>query len=106
MNLHWTEDGFQAAGAEPAMGAQHLAGGLRDTQRRPHISVAAEWEMSLQQQALHLAALGLLLRLNLVEWELEGATGCQPSLQQSEFAGRWSGDGGRGTVQLQDGEWC
>ena len=39
-------------------------------QRRLHISIAAELEMSLKQQALHLAALGLLLRLNLVEWEL------------------------------------
>ena len=52
------------------MGVQHLAGRLRDTQRKPHIPVAAELEMSLKQQALHLAALGLLLRLNLVEWEL------------------------------------
>ena len=60
----------RAAGAEPAMGVQHLAGGLRDAQRRPHISVTAELEMSLQQQALHLAALGLLLRFNLVEREL------------------------------------
>jgi len=70
MNLHWTEDGFQAAGAEPAMGVQYLAGGLWDAQCRPHISVAAELEMSLQQQALHLAAFGLLLGFNLVEREL------------------------------------
>jgi len=52
------------------MGVQRLAGGLWDAQRRTHISVAAELEMSLQQQALHLAALGLLLRFNLVEREL------------------------------------
>jgi hypothetical protein len=43
---------------------------LRDAQRRSHISVAAALEMSLKQQALHLAALGLLLRLNLVKREL------------------------------------
>ncbi len=63
-------------------------------------------EMSLKQQALHLAALGLLLRLNLVERELEGATGRQPVLQQSEFVGRRSGDdGGGGTRQFPDGKW-
>jgi hypothetical protein len=43
---------------------------LLDAQRRSHISVAAELQMSLEQQALHLAALGLLLRLDLVEREL------------------------------------
>ena len=31
------------------MGVQRLAGGLWDAQRRTHISVAAELEMSLQQ---------------------------------------------------------
>ena len=44
-----------------------------DAQRRSYISVAAAIEMSLKQQALHLAALGLLLRLNLVE---VGVVGC------------------------------
>jgi hypothetical protein len=52
------------------MSVQFLAGRLWDTQRRPHISVTAELKMSLQQQALHLAPSGLLLRLNLVEWKL------------------------------------
>jgi hypothetical protein len=49
--------------------------------------------MSLEQQALHLAAPGLLLRFNLVERELQRTGGCQPSLQQGELEGRWSGDG-------------
>ena len=47
--------------------------------------------MSLEQQTLHLAAFGLLLGLNLVERELQGAAGCQPGLQQSELESRWSG---------------
>ena len=51
--------------------------------------------MSLKQQALHLAAPDLLLRLNLVEWELEGVPRRQPSLQRSEFQGGWSDDDGR-----------
>jgi hypothetical protein len=67
---------------------------LWDAQRGPHIAVAAELKMSLKQQALHLAAFALLLRFNLVERELKGATGCQPVLQQSEFAGCWSGGAG------------
>jgi hypothetical protein len=96
VNLDWTENGFQATGAEPTMGVQHLAGVLWETKRRSHISVTAELEMSLQQQALYLAALGLLLRLNLVERQLEGAAGRQPSLQRSEFAGRWRVDDGDG----------
>jgi len=48
---------------------------LWDAPRRSHISVAAALEMSLEQQALHLAALGLLLRFNLVERELPGTSG-------------------------------
>jgi hypothetical protein len=43
--------------------------------------------MGWKQQPPHLAALGLLLRLNLVEWELEGVRRSQPSLQRSEFEG-------------------
>ena len=54
------------------MSVQHLAGGLGDAQRRAHISVAAELEMGLKQQALHLAAFRLLLRLNLMERKVEG----------------------------------
>lgn len=52
------------------MGIQHRTGLLWDVQRRPHISIAAALDMSLEKQALHLAALGLLLRFNLVEREL------------------------------------
>jgi hypothetical protein len=35
--------------------------------------------MGFEQQALHLAPPGLLLRLNLVERKLQGGTGRQPS---------------------------
>jgi hypothetical protein len=70
VKIHGTEDRLQDTGTEPAAGVPQRAGCLRDTQRRPHITVAAELEMSLKQQALHLAALGLLLRLNLVEGKL------------------------------------
>ena len=34
---------------------------------------------------MHLAAFGLLLGLDLVEGELQGAGGCQPGLEQSEL---------------------
>jgi hypothetical protein len=72
-----------------------------------HISIAAALDMSLEQQTLHLAALGLLLGFNLVERELQGVAGSQPSLQQSEFEGRWGGaDRGGGTLRLKDREWA
>jgi hypothetical protein len=61
--------------------------------------------MSLKQQALHLAALGLLLRFNLVERELQRTSGCQPSLQQGELEGRWRG-GGVGARRLKHREWA
>jgi hypothetical protein len=105
VNLDWTEDRFQAAGAEPPPSVQDLAAGLWETQCGSHISVAAELEVGLQQQALHLASSDLLLRLNLVEWELEGVTRRQPSLQRSEFEGGWSGEDGRASLPLQAREW-
>ena len=50
-------------------------------------------QMGLEEQALDLAAFGLLLGLDLVERELEGAGGCQPGLQQRELNKRRSGIG-------------
>ena len=85
---------FRERVAESTMGVKHRAGLLWNAQRRSHISIAAALDMSLEQQALHLAALGLLLRFNLVEWELQRTGGCQPSLQQGELEGRCSGGGG------------
>jgi hypothetical protein len=46
--------------------------------------------MGLEEKALNLAAFGLLLGLDLVERELEGAGGCQPRLQQGELNKRRS----------------
>jgi hypothetical protein len=42
-------------------------------------------QVGLEEEALHLAAFALLLGLNLVEGELQGAAGCQPGLEQSEL---------------------
>jgi hypothetical protein len=56
-----------------------------ELQRRPYVSVAAMLQMGLEEKALDFAALGLLLGLDLVERELEGAGGCQPGLQQGEL---------------------
>ena len=47
-------------------------------------------QMGLEKQALDLAAFGLLLGLDLVKGELEGAGGCQPGLQQRELNQRRS----------------
>jgi len=51
-------------------GSATAASASTRTPRFRRKTVAAELEMSLKQQALHLAALGLLLRLNLVEGKL------------------------------------
>jgi hypothetical protein len=60
---------------------ERRAVGLLELQSRPHISVAAMLQMGLEEEALELTAFGLLLGLDLVERELEGAGGCQPGLQ-------------------------
>ena len=46
--------------------------------------------MGLEEKALDLAAFGLLLGLDLMERELEGAGGCQPGLRQGELNQRRS----------------
>jgi hypothetical protein len=62
--------------------------------------------MGLQQQALHFEPPGLLLRLNLVKWELKSARRRQPSLQRSEFEGGWSGyASGQRSLALEGREW-
>ena len=42
-------------------------------------------QVRLQQQALHLAAFGLLLALDLVQGEFQRGRGRQPSLQRREL---------------------
>ena len=69
-DIHRSKDGFEGAGAEAAMGVPDLAGLLFDAQRSSHNSGSAVLQVSLKQQALHLAALGLWLTLNLVEGAL------------------------------------
>jgi hypothetical protein len=67
------------------MRMEHLTVWQFQLQSRSHISMAAMLQVSLEEQALDLAASGLLLGLDLVEWELESAGGCQPGLQQREL---------------------
>jgi hypothetical protein len=62
------------------MGVEHLTVLLLEEQGRPHISIAPMLQVSLEEQALDLAAFGLLLGFDLVEGELEGGGGCQPGL--------------------------
>jgi hypothetical protein len=69
---------------------EHHAVCVFQLQSRPYISVAAMLQMGLEEKALDLAAFGLLLGLDLMERELEGAGGCQPRLQQGELKQRRS----------------
>jgi hypothetical protein len=64
---------------------EHRAICLFQLQGRPYISVAAMLQMGLEEKALDLAAFRLLLGLDLVERELEGAGGSQPGFQQGEL---------------------
>jgi hypothetical protein len=54
-------------------------------------------QVGLEEQALDLAASGLLLGLDLVERELESGGGSQPGLQQRELPQR------RGSVSRESG---
>jgi hypothetical protein len=67
------------------MGIGQVAGWPVEAQRWSHISVAAMLQVGLEEEALHFAAFGLLLGLDLVEGELQGAAGRQPGLEQSEL---------------------
>jgi len=78
------KDGGKGSGAPTAVRVENRAVCLFQPQSRPHITVAAMRQMGWEEKALYLAALGLLLGLDLVERELEGAGGCQPGLPQRE----------------------
>jgi hypothetical protein len=61
---------------------------LLELQSGSHISIATMLQVGLEEQALDLAALDVLLGLDLVEGKLEGAGGCQPGLKQRELQSR------------------
>ena len=84
------------------MRVANRAVGLLELQSRPHISVAAMLQMGLEEKALDLAALGLLLGLDLVERELEGAGGRQPRLKQGELNQCRSGIGRETSCSCHD----
>ena len=67
------------------MRVEHRVVCLLELQSRPHISVSAMLQMGLEEKALDLAALGLLLGFDLVERQSEGVGRCQPGLQQGEL---------------------
>jgi hypothetical protein len=60
------------------MGVEHI---VCKVQGRTHISVATILQVGLEQEALHLAAFGLLLGLDVMERELEGGGRRQPGLE-------------------------
>ena len=71
------------------MGVEPVPVLLLEEQGGSHISIAAILQVGLEEQALYLAAFGVLLGLDLVEGELEGGGGCQPGLKQRELQSRW-----------------
>jgi hypothetical protein len=60
------------------MGVGHI---VWKAQRRSRISVATILQVGLEEEALHLAAFGLLLGLDVVEGESEGGGRRQPGLE-------------------------
>ena len=76
------------------MGVNQLTVLLLEVERRPRITVPALLQVGLEEQTLHLPAPVLLLGLNLVQGELQGAAGGQPGLEPPELDG-----GGRGRAR-------
>jgi hypothetical protein len=60
---------------------------LCDAQGSSDVSRATVLQMGLEQQTVHLAAFGLLLRLDLMKGKLQGTPRRQPSFQHGEFEG-------------------
>jgi len=83
--FHGSKDGGKGSGAQTAVRVEHCTARPLELQSRPHISVAAELQMGLEEQALDLTAFSLLLGFDLVERELEGVGRRQPGLQQEEL---------------------
>ena len=52
------------------MGIRHLSDLVADAQGSSYLSCAALLQVSLEQETLHLAALAVLLRLNLMKGKL------------------------------------
>jgi hypothetical protein len=71
------------------MRVEHRSVLLLELQSGSHISIATMLHVGLEEQALDLAALGVLLGLDLMAGELEGGGGCQPGLKQRELKSRW-----------------
>jgi hypothetical protein len=71
------------------MRVEHRIVLLLELQSWSHISIATLLQVGLEEQALDLTALGMLLGLDLMEGELEGGRGCQPGLKQRELQSRW-----------------
>jgi hypothetical protein len=67
------------------MGVGQLTVLVVEDTARAHISVAALLQVGLEEEALRLAAFGLLLALDLVQRELQGADGGEPGLEQCEL---------------------
>lgn len=95
--FHGSKDGGQRAGAKPAMGIDLVAVLLMEAQGGSDIPVAALLQVGLEEQALDLAALGVLLGLDLVKGKLESTGGGQPGLKQGEL------DSGRRCVRGSGG---
>jgi hypothetical protein len=71
------------------MGVERVPAPQVEAQGRSNIADAAMLQVSLEEQALHLEAFGLLLGLDLVEGQLESTGGGQPGLEQSELDSCW-----------------
>jgi len=69
IQFHSSKDGGKGSGAQTAVRVEHRAVRLLELQSRSHISAAAMLQMGLEEKALDLAALGLLLRFDQVERE-------------------------------------
>ena len=81
------EQGSEGAASQPAVCIEECAAGAGNAQGGADIAVAALLEVCLEEQALDLAAPGLLLGLDPVKRQLECVVGGEPGFQFGELKG-------------------
>jgi hypothetical protein len=81
------EQGDEGAASQSAVCIEEFTTGAGDAQGGADIAIAALFEVGLEEQALDLAAAGLLLGLDPVQRELEGVVGGQPGFQLGKLQG-------------------
>jgi hypothetical protein len=88
VNVDRAEDGFERSALQAAVREQSERFAVNNGQSRSDIARAAEVDVRLQEQALDLAALGILLLFDQMERQLQGGRRGHPLLQVVKLEAR------------------